>query len=333
MLAAPPDVTPENPVGSPRRSQQKTIVESHVRTGAPKTANALALVLVAVTAVLIAGTVTLLDGRGTDQKQVIIGGLAGSVASSVAMLLRRGGLVPLEDTLARYGFMAVFVPVVSGMAAGAFSVLTAIALFSVRSGQASLASGAAFGGLYGLLLGGWTNSLLTDQGNAVEARTIADIALSEIGLGVTGARSQQYNGTVRLRFSPEDGDGIVLGSLCIVFVPAARANSDDDQGWVTGPIRVDEGELADEASFAVSVIVETGLAAFPRSRELTVPVAEVSDMYDFTIVRDVAPTDAEGGSASWPTAPTLLVDIGQAGRTVQLIELPASGKNAPESVP
>jgi hypothetical protein len=289
--------------------------------------------LVLLAAVLISGVVVALDRPNTQEWQVIIGGLAGAVAASIALLLRSGGLGEMEDRLARHGVIAIFIPIITGLAAGAFSVLTALALFHNAD---SLASAAVFGGLYGLLLGGWSNSVLGHV-KAEEEPTIIEAALAQLGREVGALQSRRYNGDVRARFEPATEDReLVLGSLKLLFVPVDRSFA-SDADWVPGPVRIDDGEVADSVPFEVSIIADARLVVYPRSREVVVPAREVSDVYDFTIARAQLHTEEpralrdQEEPRPHPRMPVVLVDIAQGGRTVQLLELPLKSSVAAHS--
>lgn len=281
----------------------------------------LAAILSVVAACLVAGVVATLSLDNTQENQVIVGGLAGAVAAAIALLLRGGGLSEMQNLFATRGAIAVFVPLITGLAAGAFSVLTALALFGDAE---SLASAAVFGGLYGLLLGGWSNSVI-GRARALEEPTVLQAALTQIEEEVVGTRkSRRYNGSVHARFQPAAGHRErVLGSLQIVFVPA-HVGREPSEGWLKGPVRIDDGEPAAEVPFEVAVIADTQVVAYPRMREVIAPAAAASDQDEVTLARAEAPSvEATVASPS-----TVLVDIAQAGRTVQLLEIPLRGRAA-----
>jgi hypothetical protein len=99
----------------------------------------------------------------------------------------------------------------------------------------------------------------------------------------------------------------------------------------------EDGLDADEVPFDVAVLTAEGLDAYPRSQAVRVPVDEPSELIEFTVTRDRASAnsaqESEIGQAeieissqpqtSQRTLPdsSILVDVSQASRSLQLLEL------------
>jgi hypothetical protein len=291
---------------------------------------AVALVAVALTAALGILILFSLDDQPTRELVVLVGGQAGAAASGTTRLVRISVRSSLDRTEAP--FAAVFVPFISGFAAGAFSVLTALALFSTGPDSPSVASAAVFGGIYGLLLGGWANALfLAEETSELDRRSLLQAAVADV-VGVVSPVAFKYNGDVLAWFSPAAERGRLAGSLMVAFVPREKKPPKESMNATTGPVRIDEGSSADVVPFEVSVLTPPDFGAYPRSRVLQVPASKPSDQYEFTIVREsgdsaeskpMSQRRSVGRSTAAAVAvPTVLLDVSQGGRTVQLLEIP-----------
>ena len=171
-------------------------------------ADAIGLVLLVLTATIIALVIVELDRAATDAWLVTIGGLSGAATSSIAGLIQPGGRKRFDRVVSRNGIAGAFVPIVAGFAAGAFSVLAVVALFTPA--RNSNASAALLGGLYGLLLGGWANVILTGVSRGEKEASISETekeasilaaTIADVGRGLVGVPPQRYDGFVRGRFS------------------------------------------------------------------------------------------------------------------------------------
>jgi hypothetical protein len=284
----------------------------------------MALVLAAATVLLLAGIVALLRVQGSDQLEIVVGGMAGAATASIAMLVRPGGLVSMQDTFERHGALAVFVPALAGLAAGGFSVLLAVGLFSSPLQGKSLTSGAIFGGLYGLLLGGWANRILGAQASTATQTTIVEAALSEVDRQLRAPQQHRYTGRVLVAVDTTHAQTLVVGSLLVRFVPQGTESPHSTVGssreWTSGALQISEGATTDFVSFDLSVIPDNALTSVPRAREVTVPASAVSEVYEFTLALDSANRTVAADS----TPSVVLLSVAQGGRTVQLIEIPVS---------
>jgi hypothetical protein len=283
----------------------------------PSTRRALAaLGLSAMTAVV--GTVLMLRLKSTDFNIVGIAGVAGAASSSVALLLRRGGLPRFTRTVASNGSLAVVGPVVGGLFAGAASLLLAVALLDP---EPSLPSSAVFGGLSGLVLGGWVNQALTPRPEDLADGRLAPAAVEEVVS--FWRRRYNYKGRVLLEAKTVRRTGLHLSTLSLTFVPdSVRVDQHAD---TAGPVRVEDGTDAGEVPFEIAILSTGAVDAYPRSLAVKVPADRASDPVEFTLTLPAAGTDS--GAADSP-AGTVLVDISQAGRSLQLLEIGSALWNA-----
>jgi len=279
-----------------------------------------ALLMAVATVLLLGGIVVLLRQHSDDQLQVIIGGLAGAATASASQLIRSGGLEAMNKTIARNGLVGVFMPLVAGLAAGGFSVLVAIGLFSVRTDHLSLTAGAIFGGIYGLLLGGWANTILGAQATGIDEATIVQAALGEVDRQVRLPPHHRYRGQVRAAIDTSGAGTLVAGVLRVGFGPAqpepAAGPSPPNERWIVGAVQVDEGANTDLVPFDLTIIADSDVTAVPRARQVLVPAAEPSEIYEFTLTRDTATGPGDRPSVA------VLLSVAQGGQTLQLIELP-----------
>jgi len=316
-------------------------------------------VLVFATVILLVVLVWSLDRNPSDRAFVIVGGVAGALASSIATLIKTGGQRAAVDVFNRYGPLSPIIPAVSGFAAGTFSLLTVTALFAPMT--RSLTSAAVFGGIYGLLLEPTLRGAATDANE----QTILGAVLQHAHSEITASESHKYNGTIFVQFKTNDSAGRVAGAVTISFVPdELSATHEKPLGAISGPIRVDEGIASDSVPFDVGILAPAGFSAFPRTRSVSIPATQSSDSYSFTLVRDgqaetpdsdaeaapasgsqvagiVSPTPAVGvpvntpllevppkGRSSNPSSDVVVIDISQSGRTIQLVEVPMTRKSS-----
>jgi hypothetical protein len=306
-------------------------------------------VLVFATVVLLVVLVSSLDRSPSDRSFVIVGGVAGALASSIATLIRTGGQRAAVDVFNKYGLLGPIIPAVAGFAAGTFSLLTVTALFAPMT--RSLTSAAVFGGIYGLLL----EPILRGAATGADEHTILGAVLQHAHSEMTASESHKYNGTIFVQFKANDSAGRVAGAVNISFVPEElSATHEEPLGAIKGPVRVDEGIASDSVPFDVGILAPAGFSAFPRTRTVAIPATQASDTYSFTLVRDgqaetlesaaeVTPASGSHGAEILPVstevsarlnAPTkgrsskpvsidvVVIDISQSGRTIQLIEVP-----------
>lgn len=289
----------------------------------------------------IAAVVSLLSLTPTDTAVVVSGGLAGAATSAVATLVRRGGMNTLERTVAANGSLSVLAPVIGGMAAGAFSIIVSHALLA-SSGGITMTGAAVHGGLYGLLLGGWINGILTppDDDNA----TIASAALAEIGM-LPVARRYNYAGIVSARVNRLSNVNLLFGTLTVEFAGEETIPPFADQG-ATRPLAnqrrltIDDGIDADEVPFELTVITPADLDAFPRTISVRIPRTGKSHPAEFTLAWSrratepdslPTPTGSDAAAEGMFTSPStekgrsdteaIILEVAQAGRSLHLLEL------------
>jgi len=287
--------------------------------------------LIIIALLAVAGTVFLLD---YTQRHVgfldmlLVAGSAGAAASCLGALLRQGGLTPPRGPSGRDNWIISIVTAVAGFAAGAFSLLLALALLAPPNSSSNAASAAVFGGIYGLLLGGWAQKLMTSPGVEDAAQALKSaIDTKATGLFADRVRSR-YNGKIGASIRSADGAELVQGILGLRFIPSDAAES-FESGERTVQVLVDDGEDAPSADFVLTVVCGVGLESYPRSRAVNVSTGEASEKFEFTLVRESAEDDASDAQSPDRGARNVLIDISQAGRTIAVMEVPVPVTPAP----
>lgn len=278
----------------------------------------------------VVATVLLLERAGIEGSfttSLMLAGYAGSAASALAVLPhRRVASSPSSNLASWWQLVSVaVVPPAAGFAAGAFSLLLAVALVSPQGALPQPASAAVLGGLYGLLLGGWTRSLLTSPG-VTDAAAGLQSSLSTLVRTAKQAQRVRYDGRVLARFRPAEAD-MVRGVLEVRFVPHHRVPISEEEG-ASAQVLVQEGAVTNRAEFLLTVVAGKHLESLPRSRVVTVPVQSTSESFEFTLVQRMTEYDSREVKPSirsnlheFPV--NVLLDVSQAGKTVALLEVSA----------
>ncbi|MER6031682.1 hypothetical protein [Streptomyces sp. NPDC001851] len=258
-------------------------------------------------------TVAMLVLERTHYNIVVIGGTAGSAASSIALLFRRGGLPEFIKTIENHAILAVIAPIIGGFFVGSFSLMTVIALFNLEMHGTPLASSAVFGGLCGFISGGWINRTLTPISGAESERNVASVAIERIAEAWRGRYN--YRGRVAIEVKAARGSQLLLGTLVVTFIP--EAVSDACEYDVSGGLRVEDGSESEEVPFEISILEGGLLEVYPDSLAVKVPAAKKSQPIEFTVTRPREQQPIPGESSQY----ALLVDVSQAGRSLQLLEI------------
>ena len=288
---------------------------------------AVATSLLLIVVATIAAVIYLLGRPPTESNLVLIGGLAGGSAATLALIIQSRGWSGLTGGIVRYGLIAAFSSVVAGFLAGAFSVLAAIALIGTSVTKEDMSGAAILGGIYGLLLGAyWSQIVLA----AEDKETLLGTAISEIS-GRVGPSVVNYQGKVFATLKPTDNEHLVRGRLTVWFsakpeptqsVPDAKAS---DAQAASAPIIIEGGSRKARTEFAVTVLGTGAITAFPRRQLAVAPTDDESEKYEFTLVQE-----GSGEASDAPSLPPLgpvLIDVSQNGRTVQVLEVSPSASN------
>jgi hypothetical protein len=288
-----------------------------------------AIALLLIVLATISAVIYLLGRPASESDLVIIGGLAGGSAATLALIIQSRGWNVLTGGIARYGFIAAFSSALAGFLAGAFSVLAAVALVGTSATKNNPAGAAILGGIYGLLLGAyWSQILLA----ADDKETLLGTAISEIS-GRTVPSVVNYQGTVFATLEPADNKQLVRGRLVVWFSAkpeppdAASDTKAPDAQVASAPIIIEGGSRKARAEFAVTALGTSTTTAFPRRQLVVVPTDAESERYEFTLVQDGTLDGTDP-----PTLPPLgpvLIDVSQSGRTVMVLEVsPPATKTA-----
>ena len=288
---------------------------------------AVALLLIVVAT--ITAVIYLLGRPLSESGLVVIGGLAGGSAATLALIIQSRGWNVLTGGIARHGLIAAFSSVVAGFLAGAFSVLAAVALVGSSATKNDPAGAAILGGIYGLLLGAyWSQILLA----ADDKETLLGTAISEIS-GRTVPSVVNYRGKVFATLRPADNEQLVRGRLVVWFSakpeppqPASDAKASDAQ-VASAPIIIEGGSRKARAEFAVTALGTGTTTAFPRRQLAVAPTDAESERYEFTLVQEGIPDGID--APSQPPLGPMLIDVSQSGRTVMVLEVsPPASKTA-----
>ena len=265
----------------------------------------------------IVAVIYLLGRPPTESNMVIIGGLAGGSAATLALIIQSRGWSVLTGGIARHGLIAAFSSLVAGFLAGGFSVLAAVAL--VGTSKNDMSGAAILGGIYGLLLGAyWSQIVLADDGK----ETLLGTAISEIS-GRAGPSIVNYQGRVYAELNPAHNEQLVRGRLVVWFAAKGKSQAQEagraqDQ-IANAPIIIEGGSRKASAEFVVTVLGTSTTTPFPRRQLIVAPADAESERYEFTLVQEG--TGDEGGSAGQPPPGPVLIDVSQSGRTVSVLEV------------
>jgi hypothetical protein len=290
---------------------------------------ALVLLLVVV-GVFVAVQVWLLDAPPSVTTNVISGGVAGAIVSTLVFLVRATSTAELKTLVRRNGVFAGLRSVIGGFVSGSFAVLAGIALLT--AGQSTSAAAAAvFGGAFGFALAGWTNELF---GGAVLATDEAAPGGAEGDLLAVGLRAldqkvrtawiANYSGSVLVQIKRQTGINLV-GRLSIAFVPDDLRRALSNEVDSVARIVVSGGEDRDVVEFVVSVVTQS-IEAYPRRVTVAAPAHKSSEPVEISLLRS-----ADDQSRSLPGS--VLLDISQAGRTVQIVEIGLGAIEGPQVGP
>ncbi|MBO3752517.1 hypothetical protein J5X84_41220 [Streptosporangiaceae bacterium NEAU-GS5] len=249
---------------------------------------------------------------------VATGGFAGAATSSLSALLRRAPDAPEESPRALSAYLLVGVPIVSGFAAGAFSIILIVGLFQPHG--STVPGAAVCGGIFALLLAGWEQRLYASP----RFRQAVEVIDTAVNADAASLRVR-YNGRVAATFKAPPGElELVRGSLVVQFFAGVEGNTH----LYSAQILAEEGAEAPTAIFLVTVVTGSGIDAYPRSRVVEVPTDGPSQPFEFTIIRDTYATTDRDEPRPGALAGSALIDVAQAAHTLQLLEVPLS--TAPE---
>ena len=148
----------------------------------------------------------------------------------------------------------------------------------------------------------------------------------------SSVRPANYEGGIHVRLSIIPGASSIVGRLICQFSSSGVANDGLPDGIrAEANVRI-QGDEIDPVEFSVKVLSVSGrrLTAFPRVARVHAPVSGVSEPFEFALVAEEVQANDQISVTSDKDA--LLVDISQAGRTVQIIEIavpPTQGLTAP----
>lgn len=134
-----------------------------------------------------------------------------------------------------------------------------------------------------------------------------------------------YDGEIRARLSLYPGASSVIGRLTCQFRSAeATAREDLASSDGTGAIVQIQGEELDPVEFVVKAMVVSGerVTVFPRVVTVYAPVSGPSEPFEFALVAESP--ESGGKSTVQADKGTMLIDVSQAGRTIQIMELDIS---------
>lgn len=138
-----------------------------------------------------------------------------------------------------------------------------------------------------------------------------------------------YDGEIRARLSLSPGASSVIGRLMCQFRSAEAAAREDlaSSEGTRARVRI-QGEELDPVDFVVKAMVVSGerVTVFPRVVTVYAPVSGASEPFEFALVTENP--ESVGKSAGQADKGTMLVDVSQAGRTIQILELDMSDRRS-----
>lgn len=278
-----------------------------------------------LTLIVTIGAVIWMLGRPpTEKNLVIIGGLAGGSAATLALIVQKRGWSVLTGGIARHGLIAAFSSVIAGFLAGGFSVLAALALVTMYVTRDAESGAAILGGIYGLMLGAYWSQIVLAQD---DKETLLGTAISEIS-GRVGPSLVNYNGRVYARLTSTEDEQLIRGRLVVWFSTKAAA----EIRGANAPIIIEGGSNKPNAEFVVTILGTSATTPFPRRQLALAPTRGESERYEFTLVQDRtedegltvtvdSATEPHSGSNRQPPLGPMLIDVSQGGRTVQVLEV------------
>jgi hypothetical protein len=269
-----------------------------------------------------AGVIYLLDAAPSDRNRVLIGGLAGATASATAFLIGTRGWQLFAERSGQYGILAACTSFVAGFTGGAFSVLLAIGIWPINSRAANLAAPAVFGGVYGLILGALALQLL--PGDKAERSSLFGAALQNIQEQLGPPVLVNYDGYLDISAKPAVEQGLVLGRLQGKFAPRQEdKTAPEAAGEKRSRILIQGGAEQDTVPFVLSIVGNSAVSGYPRRMTVQAPADRSSEVFEFTLVREAEETEADGdrNAPDQGERVTVLLDVSQGGRTIQLVEL------------
>lgn len=132
-----------------------------------------------------------------------------------------------------------------------------------------------------------------------------------------------YEGEIRVLPSMmADASTIVCRLDCRFYADGSEtAGGESDNITTRASVRIQGGQETDPVEFSVKVMSVSGerLTAFPRVAQVYAPTNGISEPFEFALARE----DTAGGDAGPAifTEGVLLVDVSQAGRTIQILEM------------
>ena len=138
------------------------------------------------------------------------------------------------------------------------------------------------------------------------------------------ARLANYDGWISARLETTvNSKGSIVARVACQFRPEIpKITKEPDPQWTANARVLIQGEIdIDPVEFTVKAIPvsEARLTAFPRSTRVLVPLKAPSDGFEFALVEESLQSAEERGSEA--KISSILIDVSQAGRTIQLVEL------------
>ncbi len=308
-----------------------------------------ALLVLGITVTGLAGIIWALGLPPSPRNIVTVAGIAGATTAQATTGLRLS-LTSASEMLRRQGPWMTMLSVPIGFLVGAAALMVTVAILSVEPTDVSISGAALLGGLYGLLFGNY-------WAGAAESSALRQLLAMSQEPGIESSSSSpkrtNWRGNVFAELHPKKGDR-VSGEVVVWFEghpaesavpkrkvwrqaesekPVARGKVHESEmgngvhprpGKSQGSFIIEGGDVADQASFVVTVAGSMDLEAFPRRQLVEAPVHGRSELYRFTLVRPErlrTPMEEPEMGAATPIRTVLLVDISMAGRTVQVLEL------------
>lgn len=289
----------------------------------PSRDSAIPVVLLLLALASLLAIIFILNWNTTHRNLVITGGLAGTAASTIAVLLNPHGTETLQRTLRQHGPFAAYLSPVAGFVSGAFSVLAALGLFTPDGDRTPVAAAAIFGGVFGLVVAPSISAAVFGRGDATgSSHSVLASAVKGLEGVVSPVPIANYDGYVKVMFKRTD-QRLVIGTITGQLLPRSLVLGEQMPQTDLARLLVQGGEDRPSVDFLITVVGTSHLSAYPRSSLISAPIDDRSDEFEFSLVREDILVEAR--DERWEVSrasDVILLDVSQGGRTFQLVELP-----------
>lgn len=325
-----------------------------------------ALVHVGLAVLLAVGAVLLLGSDRSTRVLVATAALAGGAGALLSTASSASSSWSSASRTAAYSsLMFAALGVTTG---GGGFLLAAALLVGDLDTRLSSTGAAGFGLLVGALAGQMFLLVVRQTTNAGTSHAGKPTGLSSafayldeaVQDRIFGPRLIDYDGEIFAAWKPQAESGfrptaepvpgtqpretLVLGRMRLIFVSVETKDVDPRTRLEGSPgskasdlvtthamVRVRAGTSADSVPFTLAIRGYGG-EAYPARVDVSVPANGVSEVIEFTLVRPAPFSTTDAGQMAAPSTsipPAILIDIAQAGTTIQILEVMLDQPSSP----